>query len=153
MRATVKLAQGPNLADRVQFLSLMVKAIVVDSLISADPELQREVLRNLAETFLAEDDAKRDDDAREEPRLTLASSKRPPPAIGTKQCDPRCSGGDDRATSSSKVRLSLAGDRNGLRLPAASQLARNRNLRLTDTASNVVTGRHGTRPDPRQPCG
>lgn len=72
MRATVKLVQRLNAADRVQFLSLMVKATVVDCLISADPELRREVLRNLAETFLAEDDA------REEPRLTLASSKRPP---------------------------------------------------------------------------
>jgi hypothetical protein len=78
MRATVKLVQRLNPADRVQFLSLMVKAIVVDCLISADPELRREVLRNVAETFLAEDDARQDDDAREEPRLTLASSKRPP---------------------------------------------------------------------------
>lgn len=79
MRATVKLAQGLNLADRVQFLSLMVKATVLDSLISADPELRREVLRNVAETLLAEDDAKRDDDAGEDPRLTLVSSKRPLP--------------------------------------------------------------------------
>ncbi len=80
MRATVKLAQRLNLADRVQFLSLMVKATVVDTLISVDPELRREVLRNVAETYLAEDDAKREDDAgRREPRLTLASSKRPLP--------------------------------------------------------------------------
>ena len=80
MRATVKLAQGLNPADRVQFLSQMVKATVVDTLISVDPELRREVLRNVAETYLAEDDAKREDDAAEqEPRLTLASPKRPLP--------------------------------------------------------------------------
>lgn len=41
MPATVTLVQRLNQADRVQFLSLMVKATVVDTLISVDPELRR----------------------------------------------------------------------------------------------------------------
>jgi hypothetical protein len=100
MSATVKLAQRLNPADRVQFLSLIVKATVVDTLSSVDPELRREVLRNVAETYLAEDDAKREDDAAEaEPRLKLASPKRLPPAIGAKQGDRRCQWGDERVTA------------------------------------------------------
>lgn len=77
MRATIKLAQHLDPADRVQFLSLLVKATVDDTLISVDPELRREVLRDVAETYLAEDDAKREYNATAEaPHLTLASSKR-----------------------------------------------------------------------------
>lgn len=77
MRAKVTLVQRLNPADRVQFLSLMVNATIADALISVDPELRREILRNVAETYLADDDAKRDvDAAQEQPRLTLASTKR-----------------------------------------------------------------------------
>ena len=76
MRFVLNLSRRLNLADRVQLFSLVVKGTVVDTLSDVDPALRREILRNAAESFLAEDDARRQVETKVDPKLTLATTHR-----------------------------------------------------------------------------
>ena len=76
MRFVLNLSRRLNLADRVQLFTLVVKGTVVDTLADVDPALRREILRNAAESFLAEDDARRQAEPKVDPKLTLTRTHR-----------------------------------------------------------------------------
>ena len=76
MRFVLNLSRRLSLADRVQLFSLVVKGTVVDTLADVDPALRREILRNAAESFLAEDDARRQVETKVDPKLTLTTTHR-----------------------------------------------------------------------------